>query len=133
MLVRPKKGTACLTLTLLVDATVIVMVSPQNDHCLLQIISRCRSRIALKPTGIRQACGGVAMAKAVPCAAGREPPSGDRRPPFRDVADSGSEETRHFGASVCRLMKEASTNPDATAPALVGNRREQASAAGAAQ
>ena len=36
-------------------------------------------------------------------------------------------------ASVCRLMKESSTNPDATAPALVGNMREQASAAGAAQ
>jgi hypothetical protein len=44
MLVTPKKGTACLTLTLVVDATVIVMVSPQNDHCLLQIISRRRSQ-----------------------------------------------------------------------------------------
>ena len=53
MLVTPKNGTACLTLTLVVDATVIVMVSPQNDHCLLQIISRCRSRIPRKPAGIK--------------------------------------------------------------------------------
>jgi len=36
-------------------------------------------------------------------------------------------------ASVCRLMKEASGNPDATAHALVGNMCEQASAAGTAQ
>jgi hypothetical protein len=51
-LVRPKKGTACLTLTLLVDATVIVMVSPQNDHCWLQIISRCS--VGLLKTGPNQ-------------------------------------------------------------------------------
>jgi DNA invertase Pin-like site-specific DNA recombinase len=36
-------------------------------------------------------------------------------------------------ASVCRLMKEASSNPDAPVPALAGNMPEQASAAGAAQ
>ena len=37
-------------------------------------------------------------------------------------------------ASVCRLMKEASGNPDATAPVLAGNMVEQASAAvGSAQ
>ena len=36
-------------------------------------------------------------------------------------------------ASVCRLMKEASTTADAPVSALVGNTREQASAAGAAQ
>jgi len=36
-------------------------------------------------------------------------------------------------ASVCRLMKEASTTADAPLSALVGNMREQASAAGAAQ
>jgi len=36
-------------------------------------------------------------------------------------------------ASVCRLMKEASTNPDASVSAFAGNMSEQASAAGAAQ
>jgi DNA invertase Pin-like site-specific DNA recombinase len=36
-------------------------------------------------------------------------------------------------ASVCRLMKEASANPDAAAPAPVGNIPQQASAAGGAQ
>jgi DNA invertase Pin-like site-specific DNA recombinase len=36
-------------------------------------------------------------------------------------------------ASVCRLMKEATSNPDAPVPALAGNMPEQASAAGAAQ
>ena len=36
-------------------------------------------------------------------------------------------------ASVCRLMKEASTNPDVAVPALAGNMPEQSSAAGAAQ
>jgi hypothetical protein len=36
-------------------------------------------------------------------------------------------------ASVCRLMKEACSNPDAPVPALAGNMPEQASAAGAAQ
>jgi DNA invertase Pin-like site-specific DNA recombinase len=36
-------------------------------------------------------------------------------------------------ASVCRLMKEASTSPDASLTALTGNMQEQASAAGAAQ
>ena len=36
-------------------------------------------------------------------------------------------------ASVCRLMKEAPSNPDAPVPALAGNMPEQASAAGAAQ
>jgi DNA invertase Pin-like site-specific DNA recombinase len=36
-------------------------------------------------------------------------------------------------ASVCRLMKEASSNPDATVPASVGNMPEEASAAGAAR
>ena len=36
-------------------------------------------------------------------------------------------------ASVCRLVKESSASPDATAPALVGNVSEQASAAGGAR
>jgi DNA invertase Pin-like site-specific DNA recombinase len=36
-------------------------------------------------------------------------------------------------ASVCRLMKESSANPDAAAPALGENLREQATAAGAPQ
>jgi hypothetical protein len=36
-------------------------------------------------------------------------------------------------ASVCRLMKEATSNPDAAVPALAGNMPEQASAADAAQ
>jgi DNA invertase Pin-like site-specific DNA recombinase len=36
-------------------------------------------------------------------------------------------------ASVCRLMKEASTDSDASLPAFAGNMPEQASAAGAAQ
>jgi DNA invertase Pin-like site-specific DNA recombinase len=36
-------------------------------------------------------------------------------------------------ASVCRLMKEASTNPDVAAPRLVGDMPEQASAAGDAR
>jgi DNA invertase Pin-like site-specific DNA recombinase len=36
-------------------------------------------------------------------------------------------------ASVCRLMKESSTNPDAKVPAFAGNMAEQASAAGGAQ
>ena len=35
-------------------------------------------------------------------------------------------------ASVCRLMKEASTDPDVPVPAFAGNMPEQASAAGAA-
>jgi DNA invertase Pin-like site-specific DNA recombinase len=35
-------------------------------------------------------------------------------------------------ASVCRLMKEASTNPDVAVPALAGNMPEQTSAAGGA-
>ena len=35
-------------------------------------------------------------------------------------------------ASVCRLMKEASGNPDATAPPFAGKMPEQASAAGVA-
>src|ERR1700691_1037079 len=41
MLVTPKKGTTCLTLTLIVDATVKVMGSRHNDHCALQITSHC--------------------------------------------------------------------------------------------
>jgi hypothetical protein len=36
-------------------------------------------------------------------------------------------------ASVCRLMKESSANPDASVSAFAGNMSEQASAAGAAQ
>jgi DNA invertase Pin-like site-specific DNA recombinase len=36
-------------------------------------------------------------------------------------------------ASVCRLMKEATSNPDAPVPALAGNMPEQASAASGAQ
>jgi DNA invertase Pin-like site-specific DNA recombinase len=36
-------------------------------------------------------------------------------------------------ASVCRLVKEASASPDATAPALAGKMVEQASAAGGAR
>ena len=36
-------------------------------------------------------------------------------------------------ASVCRLMKEATSNPDAPVPALAGNTPEQASAASGAQ
>jgi hypothetical protein len=36
-------------------------------------------------------------------------------------------------ASVCRLMKEASTNPDVAVAALAENMSEQGSAAGAAQ
>jgi DNA invertase Pin-like site-specific DNA recombinase len=36
-------------------------------------------------------------------------------------------------ASVCRLMKEASTDSDASLPAFAGNMSEQASVAGAAQ
>jgi len=36
-------------------------------------------------------------------------------------------------ASVCRLMKEASTTADAPVPALEGNMREQVSVASAAQ
>lgn len=35
--------------------------------------------------------------------------------------------------SVCRLLKEASTNPDVAVPALTGNTPEHASAAGAAE
>src|ERR1039458_6685193 len=55
MLVTPKKGTACLTLTLVVDATVIVMVSPHNDHCLFQIISRCRVGLLKTAKSVRLA------------------------------------------------------------------------------
>jgi DNA invertase Pin-like site-specific DNA recombinase len=36
-------------------------------------------------------------------------------------------------ASVCRLMKEATSSPDVPVPALTGNMPEQSSAAGAAQ
>ena len=58
MLVTPKKGTACLTLTLVVDATVIVMVSTRNDHCLLQnyqplSLSDC-SEASQNHTGLRR-------------------------------------------------------------------------------
>jgi hypothetical protein len=36
-------------------------------------------------------------------------------------------------ASVCRLMKESSTSPDAPVPPFTENTTEQANAAGAAQ
>ena len=63
MLVTPKKGTACLTLTLVVDATVMV---PSKDHCPRGSVSRRRFRIARKPAGIRWGCNGAAMSNGVP-------------------------------------------------------------------
>jgi len=82
MLVTPKKGTACLTLTLAVDAT--VMLPLPNVNAYRSNIKVCRSRIAWKPARIRQSCGGCEMTndqrqtRSQTCEPCRASPSGHR-------------------------------------------------------